>query len=470
MELSEKSASLYTRGLRQTTLYSFTTTSKERKPKDENGVNMPTYHPQDKSEASLSNDWERIEYLLGTWKQSLPVSSERGEHPDDQALQRDEDALERIALEFAKVFGEVLAQLSEKEQNECKQSVKVAIAMALVALRSCRDVEKQDEALEVLYSLVVSALTAQATVSSKPSDRWLKIVIGVVIAWGTGWNRPVLPSILADGSRADVWDTRWPKAISAFVRMVEREVQLTFMALQAKLGKDMDVRLFEKEAIQSLSGGIAMGLIHDMCQCGNHPRTHDKTDSKNCGRPEHQLSRWRWQEHLLRAFVSQAVRGSAKLDEDGSVPNLLGGAFSVTTLYSYLRKEEFPTLLVGTVEYKICPAGPEKCKRGEDETTQDKRKSEQPIIYRGNRCSTCHTPFDPKTTRRVERKNMIFSTSSYMEVERWRCPSCENLVPITIEKCPLDNTARPDYYRTVHIWVYRGQGSDDDKESDTLHE
>jgi hypothetical protein len=257
--------------------------------------------------------------------------------------------------------------------------------------------------------------------------RWLHLVI----AWGCGWQRSPDPF---DGD----WSGRWPAALVAFTRLVERSIQRAREQVRLLLERDSFVlNGYTAAAQRSDAHLIALQMVHG-----------------HCPEPYH-LARWQAGGPLsLQGFVAQAVRGSA-------TDALRGGAFRSSLLYPLLR--ESLGLMIGAVEFHICHA--ESChaadirqarEAGQHLTGQDVQQWQGRGVYRGTVCPTCGTPYDRQQSYALARRHWLVLPDqwggSYTALERWRCTRCGNLYPLRWRVCPL--CQHRGGHRRNQLWVY----------------
>ncbi len=269
--------------------------------------------------------------------------------------------------------------------------------------------------------------------------------LDMVIAYGCGWKREVVVN-------SENWEGRWYRAILALRMMVEGSLHQTFKLLIPMLPNQFS--LFSgpmKEWGRRYSNVIALELLHDRCRCGKHKQgCKVKGDSHACGREccreEHRLSGWQPEVCSLQAFVAQGIRGNAS-------SQLKTGALVTSMLYPLLNEDSGVT--IDSAEFKVCGS----CNDTAVLKTiahHKEPKGQGIVMYEGNTCPKCDTPASRQTTYHKARKNWILIPydlgGAYEMIERWRCPQCRNLFPITLEACPL--CASPTPQRNTTIWIY----------------
>jgi hypothetical protein len=188
---------------------------------------------------------------------------------------------------------------------------------------------------------------------------------------------------------------------------------------------------------------ITLEIAHNKCSCGAHVKKCQDPSTHKCCRPDHRLENWQPAKRTLRSFIAETVRGNAG-------KSLLVGGYATSALYSRVREDY--RLEVGTVEFKRC----HKC--GER--------------YEGNRCGSakCRAYADLYYTRHEARKNWLLipydsvdGKGHYAMQLRWCCPSCRNLFPLALERCPLCHGAglAPRHGKLPSsVWVYLSRRPD----------
>jgi hypothetical protein len=263
----------------------------------------------------------------------------------------------------------------------------------------------------------------------------------IVVAWGCGWGRTVKHS-------SNPWEGTWTKAIMVLRRVVEASVHHTVQLLKDKCDELDEI---SRDHIRMYADIITLEIAHSKCSCGAHVKKCKDPSTHKCCRLDHRLSSWQPVKRTLRSFIAETVRGNAG-------KSLLVGAYSTSALYTRVR-EDF-RLEVGTVEFKRC----HKC--GER--------------YEGNRCGIagCRASADPYYTRHEARKNWLLipydsvdGRGRYAMQLCWSCPSCRNLFPLALERCPLCHGAglAPRHGKLPSsVWVYLTRRPNRREWSDTV--
>ncbi len=294
-------------------------------------------------------------------------------------------------------------------------------ALALVALGPAAAGDPPAEMARALWQ------QGDALDAAADPIRWLHLVI----AWGCGWQRHPEPPEAG-------WSGRWPVALVAFTRLVERSIQRAREQVRLLLERDSFVlNGYTAAAQRSDAHLIGLQMVHG-----------------HCPEPYH-LARWQAGGPLsLQGFVAQAVRGSA-------TDALRGGAFRSSLLYPLLH--ESLGLMIGAVEFHICHA--EAChaadirqarEAGQHLTGQDVQQWQGRGVYRGAVCPTCGTPYDRQQSYALARRHWLVLPDqwggSYTALERWRCTRCGNLYPLRWGACPL--CQHRGGHRRNQLWVY----------------
>ncbi len=269
--------------------------------------------------------------------------------------------------------------------------------------------------------------------------------LDLAIAYGCGWGRKVVAS-------SENWKGRWHRAILALRILVEGSLHQTFKFILPLLPYKFS--LFSgpmKEWGRLYSNVITLELLHDRCRCGKHKQgCKKKGDGRACGREccrdEHRLSGWQPEVCSLQAFVAQAIRGNAS-------SQLKTGALVTSMLYPLLNEDSGVT--IDSAEFKVCGNCSDTAVIKTISQHQEP-KGQGIVMYEGNTCPECDTPANRRTTYHKARKNWILIPyalgGAYEMINRWRCPRCKNLFPITLAACPLCASLTPQ--RETTVWVY----------------
>lgn len=213
----------------------------------------------------------------------------------------------------------------------------------------------------------------------------------LAIAYGAGWGRDVEPGA--------GWRGRWEGAVLALVEQIRFSVVATDELLKTNLGLD----LLERDEPTSLAAGFAVSLL-GRCDCDHHRRGCGGHCGRGCCFEDHELAHWDPSRVPLRAFVDQAVRGTAQR-------RVLGAAFAEGLLYRALEPEG--RVLCRVVEVSRC-------------TGCD-------AVFEGPRCHSPGCGASPGAPHvRVARRNRLIVPlpqpgGAYVEAQRWECRSCKNL-------------------------------------------
>lgn len=282
--------------------------------------------------------------------------------------------------------------------------------------------------------------------------------LDLVIAYGCGWRREVVPD-------SQDWNGRWPRAILALRVLVEGSLHQTFKLITPLLPPQY--ALFSgslKTGSRLYSNLITLELLHNRCRCGKHKQGCKQVGEayacgQTCCREEHQLGSWNPAVCSLQAFVAHSIRGNAS-------SQLKTGALSTSMLYPLLTEDNGFT--IDSVEFKVCGFCSEPAIL--QTIAQHKEpKSQGSTLYEGNSCPNCDTPASRQTTYHKVRKNWILIPyeygGAYEMLDRWRCPRCRNLFPVTLGACPLCASATPQ--RKTTIWVYSPWQRHPDGEDDS---
>ncbi|MGE0880486.1 MAG: hypothetical protein AB7L13_21725 [Acidimicrobiia bacterium] len=217
--------------------------------------------------------------------------------------------------------------------------------------------------------------------------------VDLAAAFGCGWQRGI-------DRTAGGWYARWDGAIDYMVGQVASSVQATATILANQLPQFA----LSDDDIEELPDYFAVAIVF-ACDCGYHQRTCRQRCGGGCCSVDHALTHWNPKRCHLRAFVDQAVRGTAR-------PQILGGAFADSMLYKSLERDG--RILRRFVEAKQCPT----C-----ETLYEASQCEQPG------CG----PVDDDAVLHVAVPNRLIlpehEGGNYREVVRWVCgdPQCRNL-------------------------------------------
>ncbi len=213
----------------------------------------------------------------------------------------------------------------------------------------------------------------------------------LVLAFGRGWGREVRPGA--------GWDGRWEGAVLALVEQARFSLMFTDELLKGQLG----LSLLQVDEARSLAAGFAVSLL-GRCDCGHHRRGCGGSCGGDCCFEDHDLARWEPDRVPLRAFVDQAVRGTAQR-------RVLGAAFAESLLYRALEPEG--RILCRVVEVTRCGSCGES--------------------FEGSRCFTPGCDALPSAAQaRFGRRNRLIIPlphpgGAYMEAQRWECRECRNL-------------------------------------------
>jgi len=349
---------------------------------------------------------------------------------------------------FLANFNEHLDQLLAQQPTESTLSrPELALLLAIIFLAP------PDESVN--WKLLVEQLLAFSPNGNETSD---DACLDLVIAYGCGWRRKVVPE-------SQDWNGRWPRAILALRVMLEGSLHQTFKLITPLLPPHY--ALFSgslKTGGRLYSNLITLELLHNRCRCGKHKQGCKQVgDTYACGqtccRDEHQLVSWDPAVCSLQAFVAHSIRGNAS-------NQLKTGALITSMLYPLLNEDNGFT--IDSVEFKVCGHCSEPAVL--QAIGQHKEpKSQGSTLYEGNSCPECDTPANRQTTYHKARKNWILIPyefgGAYEMLDRWRCPRCRNLFPVTLETCPLCTSATPQ--RKTTIWVYLPWQRHSDGEDDS---
>ncbi|MPY94602.1 MAG: hypothetical protein GEV08_16535 [Acidimicrobiia bacterium] len=255
----------------------------------------------------------------------------------------------------------------------------------------------------------------------------------LVIAFGSGWGRTVVP--------AAGWEGRWEGAVLALVEQVRFAASATDELLKGQLGLD----LVEHDELPSLAAGFAVSLL-GRCDCAHHRRGCGGQCGRGCCFEDHELGRWDPARVPLRAFVDQAVRGTAQR-------RVLGAAFAEGLLYRALEPEG--RVLCRVVEVSQCNT----CG----------------ATFEGPRCHSpgCDAAAGAAHGRVARRNRLIVPLpqpgGAYVEAQRWECRSCKNLYghgrPASLRegdaRCPRCGWEPPAGRRPHSVSVWQRVGADE---------
>lgn len=255
----------------------------------------------------------------------------------------------------------------------------------------------------------------------------------LVLAWGAGWGREVTPG--------PDWEGRWEGAVLALVEQARFSILASDELLRNQLGLD----LLEHDELASLASSFAVSLL-GRCDCDHHRRGCGGSCGRSCCFEDHDLSRWDPARVPLRAFVDQAVRGTAQR-------RVLGAAFAEGLLYRALEPEG--RVLCRVVEVSRCAS----C----DAT------------FEGSRCHTpgCEAEAGAAHARVARRNRLIVPLpqpgGAYVEAQRWECRSCKHLYghgrPSSLRdgeaRCPRCGWEPADGRRPHSVSVWQRVGADD---------
>jgi len=257
-----------------------------------------------------------------------------------------------------------------------------------------------DDPLHQLAAAIV-ALAPVRRPAEPPAEIWERLVsllhgsrssaLDLAVAVGCGWRRP--PGAVGDG-----WSGRWSRAVAELVVNVRHSLA----AANPGLATVVPAAAVDDDDLMELPSLFAMNLLRG-CDCGHHVRGCAGREH-GCCYPPHALDSWDPSQCTLRAFIDQAVRGSART-------GLQGGAFAESMLYRVLEAEG--RLLRRRVEF---------CRCGSCGT-----------MFEGAACTKpdCETP-RTAATERVARANWLVTAAheggDHVEAVRWICGGCGNLI------------------------------------------
>lgn len=248
----------------------------------------------------------------------------------------------------------------------------------------------------------------------------------LMLAFGCGWRRDV------DHRRGGWWG-RWEVAYAAMIFQVEASL----VASNHLLANQFSQFALDSDDLSGMPGYFTVSLL-GACNCGHHRRLCQASCDKECCYEPHDIGSWDPLTCHLRAFVDQAVRGTA-------TRQILGGAFAESLIYRDLERQG--RILRRRVEFMQCPA----C--GESFET------------------TCPTPGCPGpqgvSVRRDARANWLIlpvhEGGNYQEVVRWVCGECNSLYPMRYKlrepipdhPCPVCAWTPPEGKapRRITVWV-----------------
>ena len=355
-----------------------------------------------------------------------------------------EDRIGRFLASFTQNLDQFIAQYPEKTDLTRPE---LALLMAVVFLYPAEETAD--------WQQLVKQLLAHAANGKAPSNEAL---LDLAIAYGCGWQRAL-------AIRDHETEERWHRAILALRIMVEGSLHQTFKLIIPLL--PYQISLFSgsiKEWGRFYSNVITLELLNNRCRCGKHKQDcKKKGDSYVCGRAccrdEHQLAAWEPKVCSLQAFVAHSIRGNAS-------SQLKTGALATSMLYPLLNEDSGIT--VDSVEFKVCGRCSDTAVLQSIAQHQEP-KSQGSVMYEGNSCPECDAPANRQTTYHKARKNWILIPyelgGAYEMLDRWRCPRCRNLFPITWTACPICASSTPQ--RKTNIWVYSPwlQYSDEEEDS-----
>ena len=257
---------------------------------------------------------------------------------------------------------------------------------------------------------------ALVTTDENPAD--------LAVAVGAGWGRD---------ATGHGWDGRWPSAVGEVVRMVRSSL----VAINRALTSSVPRAALDVDDLVELPSLFAMALL-GACDCDHHVRGCGRRCGRDCCYPDHDLRRWDPAVCHLRAFVDQAVTGSAR-------GVLQGGAFAESLLYRALAREG------RAVRRKV-----EFC-----------RCSGCGTLYEGSACPNehCRRRRDDATVR-VKRVNWLVTPAveggDHDEVVRCVCAACGNLFhrgdPVRCPAC-LWRPGSGESVASVTVWTRVPQGA-----------
>lgn len=213
-------------------------------------------------------------------------------------------------------------------------------------------------------------------------------VYDLALAWSIGWSPAGEP-------RAEGAVRPTENALYALIEQTAASVAVSSRMLAETTG----LAVVERDDHGSLAAIFGMSIT-GRCDCGHHVR-----GCTGCGRgccfADHDLRTWDPYRCHLRAFVDQAVRGTAQR-------RILGGAFAGGMLFRALEREG--RLLCRTVEWSRCDV----CGRA----------------FEGSSCPEPH-PRRAGSVRREPRKNQLIQPAGdergHLPLQRWLCTACHHL-------------------------------------------
>lgn len=381
----------------------------------------------------IDNVWQTAVTHLPLWL--------RRQFPEDEPL---EVQTGRFLANFSQYLDQLLAQYSA-ESNLSRPELALLLAAFFLA-------PSGDSAS---WQPLVNQLLTLSPHNNELTD---EACLDLVIAYGCGWRREVVPGS-QDGNG------RWQSAILALRVLVEGSLHQTFKLIKSLLPPQY--ALFSgslKTGGRLYSNLITLELLNNRCRCGKHKQGCKQVgDAYACGqtccRDEHQLASWDPTVCSLQAFVAHSIRGNAS-------SQLKTGALITSMLYPLLNEDSGFT--IDSVEFKVCGFCSDTAVL--QTIAQHKEpKSQGSTLYEGNSCPGCDTPANRQTTYHKARKNWILIPyeygGAYEMLDRWRCPRCRNLFPVTLAACPLCSSATPQ--RKTTIWVYLPWQQHSDGEEDS---
>lgn len=222
--------------------------------------------------------------------------------------------------------------------------------------------------------------------------------LDLAAAFGCGWRRAIVLG-------ADAWSARWDGAIDYLVGQVRASLQATADLIANQLPQFA----LSAEDLEELPEYFTIALVF-ACDCGYHKRTCRQRCGGECCSADHALTEWDPARCHLRAFVDQAVRGTARAQ-------LLGGAFADSLLYKSLERDG--RILRRFVEAKQC--------------------TQCGVNYEGSACDdpACEA-VDEQAVLHVAVSNRLIlpehEGGNYREVVRWICGECANLFPQRVRR------------------------------------
>jgi len=213
-------------------------------------------------------------------------------------------------------------------------------------------------------------------------------VYDLALAWAVGWSplRAPRPAVTVRPNE---------HALYALVEQAGASIAVSARMLAETTG----LAVVDRDDHGSLAAIFGLSLA-GLCDCGHHVR-----GCTGCGRgccfADHDLRTWDPLRCHLRAFVDQAVRGTAQR-------RILGGAFAEGMLFRALEREG--RLLCRTVEWGRCDV----CGRA----------------FEGTRCPEPH-PQRAGSVRREPHKNQLIAPAAddhgHQPLLRWLCTECHHL-------------------------------------------